>query len=328
MSMKTINVGQTLGLDPASSDLASRMCQAQIEVPDHSGHPLVPPVNPDYVFQERALAEALTFLVTPMDDALLITGETGCGKTSLILQIAAKFEWAVTSITAYGDLEFSTLVGQWVMKSENGQAPAMSWSYGPLALAMKEGFIFVLNEMDLMRPDEVSGLNDILEGRPLVIAETGEVIYPHPNFRFIATGNSAGSGDHTGAYIGVQLQNIAAMERYRVMEAKYPSPEIERTIIETATGGAVSPIVDKMVDLAGHIRTAFTGGPDANASLGITMSVRTTLRWAKLVPFFANEPNPLRAALDAALTRKASPEDKEVINRLAEDVFGEWITNE
>ena len=329
MSKKTINIGQALGLDASKSDIAARMCQAQVEVPDHSGNPLVPPVDPGYVFQDRALAEALTFLITPMDDALMLTGPTGCGKTSLILQIAARLGWACCSLTAHEELEFSSLVGQYVMKQGEGSSqPAMQWQYGPLAMAMKYGFLFVLNEQDLVRPGELSGLNDILEGRPLVIAETGEVIYPHADFRYICTGNTAGAGDPTGAYVGTQVQNIAAMDRYRVMEVNYPSADVELDIIEKATGGAISTVADKMVELAGHVRTAFQGGEGSSHTLGITMSTRSLLRWAKLVPFYGNENNPLRAALDAALTRKAMQEDKVVIDRLAEDVFGEWATNE
>ncbi|MBO0180522.1 AAA family ATPase, partial [Vibrio parahaemolyticus] len=92
----------------------------------------------------------------------------------------------------------------------------------PLAIAMREGHVLLINEVDLVDPAELSGLNDILEGRPLVIAQNGgEIIKPHPMFRVIVTGNSTGSGDPSGLYQGVMMQNLAAMDRYRFSVVPY-----------------------------------------------------------------------------------------------------------
>ena len=86
----------------------------------------------------------------------------------------------------------------------------MRFQYGPLAVAMKYGHVLVLNEVDLADAGELAGLNDTLEGRPLVLAENaGEIIHPHPMFRVICTANSSGAGDNSGRYVGVQQQNLA-----------------------------------------------------------------------------------------------------------------------
>lgn len=104
----------------------------------------------------------------------------------------------------------------------------MTFVYGPLALAVKHGHLLIINEMDLAEPAELAGLNDILEGAPLVIAQNGgEIIMPHTKFRFIATGNSAGSGDQTGLYQGVLQQNLAFLDRFRIIEATYAEPSVE-----------------------------------------------------------------------------------------------------
>jgi cobaltochelatase CobS len=88
--------------------------------------------------------------------------------------------------------------------------------FGPLAVAMREGHLLLINEVDLADPAELAGLNDVLEGRPLVITQNGgEIIKPHPMFRVVVTGNSTGSGDASGLYQGVMMQNLAAMDRYR-----------------------------------------------------------------------------------------------------------------
>ncbi|MDO6928722.1 AAA family ATPase, partial [Acinetobacter baumannii] len=85
--------------------------------------------------------------------------------------------------------------------------------YGPLAVAMREGHLLLINEVDLADPAELAGLNDVLEGRPLVIAQNGgEIIKPHPMCRVVVTVNSTGSGDASGLYKGVMMQNLAAMD--------------------------------------------------------------------------------------------------------------------
>ena len=49
--------------------------------------------------------------------------------------------------------------------SKPGEQPSVKFIYGPLARAMKSGGILLLNEVDLCDPAQLSGLNDVLEGR-------------------------------------------------------------------------------------------------------------------------------------------------------------------
>ena len=63
---------------------------------------------------------------------------------------------------------------------------SMIFDDGPLTLAMKIGGIFLFNEADLCSPATLAGLNTILDGSPLCIAENGgELVKPSPMFRFI-----------------------------------------------------------------------------------------------------------------------------------------------
>ena len=78
---------------------------------------------------------------------------------------------------------------------------SMSYEYGPLALAMRYGGICLVNELDMASPEVAAGLHGILDGSPLCIPENGgELIIPHPMFRFVATANTNGAGDDTGLY--------------------------------------------------------------------------------------------------------------------------------
>lgn len=290
-------------------------------------NPFIPSRNDAYVFRKELLREVLAFLNDPSGDALYVTGPTGSGKTSGITEIASRLNWPVQQMTCNGRMEASDLIGHYVLSSENpGETPQMRFQYGPLSNAMREGHILLLNEVDVVDPAELSGLNDVLEGRPLVItANGGEIIKPHPMFRVVVTGNSTGNGDSTGLYQGVVMQNLAAMDRYRFTRVDYPHADVEGNILGNAAPGIPAVIRDRMVRVANEIRSLFVGAGEGQ--LAVTMSTRTLVRWANLAIAFRGAPNAMEYALRQALLLRAAPEEAEAIVRIAKDVFGDsWIS--
>lgn len=296
-----------------------------------SDNPYIPQKNDDYVFRLDELRDLITFLNNPCGDALWISGPTGSGKTSLVTEAAARLNYPVMSITMNGRMEFSELRGMFTVVSKKpGEQPQTVFKHGPLACAMKYGFILLINEIDLADPAELSGLNDILEGRPLVIAENGgEIIKPHPNFRVIVTANSNGAGDSTGLYQGIQTQNIAAMDRYRFMEVNYPSPEVEKAILMKAGADRINPdLVDRMIELANEIRRCFVGDAEGSGKLSLTLSTRTLVRWCQLASVFHNRANanPMLYAFERAFLMRALPEERKAILDMCCAIFGaEWM---
>lgn len=288
-------------------------------------NPFIPSKNEGYVFRKDFLREVLAFLKSPGGDALFVTGPTGSGKTSGICEIAARLNWPVQQLTAHGRMELADLIGHHALVSTApGQAPVMQFMYGALAIAMREGHILLINEVDMLDPSELSGLNDVLEGRPLVISQNGgEVIKPHPMFRVVVTGNSTGAGDDSGLYQGVLMQNIAAMDRYRFTRVDYMPTEAETALLEKATPSLPPVIREGMVKVANEVRKLFVGDGTNGGMLSLTMSTRTLVRWAKLTLVFRGAPNALAYALEQALLARAKPEEKVAIERVAKDVFGQ-----
>lgn len=278
--------------------------------------PYTPATNPHYQFRKDEFRALWMFLQQPDGDALYITGPTGSGKTSLVTEYAARVNWPVQQITAHGRMEMQDLTGFYTLQSQPGEeTPTMRFQYGPLARAMKEGHILLINEIDLVDPSDLAGLNDVLEGRPLVLAANGgEVIHPHPAFRVVVTANSNGQGDNSGLYAGIKTMNIASMDRYRMIEVGYPEPAIEEALLSKAIPVIPEDIQKTMVVVANLIRKQFIGGTE-EGSLSVTMSTRTLLRWAKLTQTlngFGVE-RPLSAALEQALLIRCQPEEREAI---------------
>jgi len=312
MTTHLFNVGQTFGVK-APAGLV-------IEGFSATDHPLIPPATP-YVFRQ-GLAALIAFLRDPAGDAFLLTGPTGSGKTSLVCQVAARLNWPVQSVTCHGRLELSDLVGQFVLIDGSTR-----FVHGPLAVALREGHLLLLNEIDLMDPAELAGLNDVIEGQPLVIAQNGgEVIRPHPKFRVFATGNSAGAGDTTGLYQGVLRQNLAFLDRFRVLPVGYLEPEVELGVLAGAVPSLPPEVGEKLIAVANEVRRLFVGEGESTAQLTITLSTRTLVRWARLALTFRGAPQPIRFALEQALTARADPDQREAIHRVAADVMGDLWT--
>jgi len=283
-------------------------------------HPQIPLRQDAYVFRNDLLRDVLAYLHDAGGDGLFLTGPTGSGKTSLITQVASRLNWPVQSVTCHGRMELHALVGQFVLIDGTTQ-----FIHGPLAVAAREGHLLILNESDLMDPSELAGLNDIIEGQPLVIAENGgEVIRPHPRFRVFATGNSSGSGDGSGLYQGVLRQNLAFMDRFRVIHVGYPDPDVEKHVVSAAVPRMPAEIIDKMLLVASEIRRLFMGSDSDAPELTVTMSTRTLVRWATLALTFKGAPNVFHYALQQALTARAEPEQREAIHRIAADIFGDY----
>lgn len=293
-----------------------------------SDNPFIPSKDNNYVFRKEFIREVTAFLRSPFGDALYVTGPTGSGKTSGITEVAARLNWPTQQITANGRMEITDLVGHHALASAKpGEPPVMRFMYGPLPIAMKKGHILLINEVDLADPAELSALNDVLEGRPLVISQNGgEIIKPHPMFRVIVTGNSTGSGDSSGLYQGVMMQNLAAMDRYRFVKVGYADQNVELDILARVTPTLNEAIRQGMVRIANEIRNLFMGENGDDGQIAITMSTRTLVRWAKLSLQFRGAPNTLAYSLEQALLTRASAEEREAIIRIAKDVFGDLWT--
>jgi len=305
MQKKDFPVGATFGINAPD----------QVTVKGYAAPgPFTPAIDQAYLFRSALLSDVLAWVSFGSRDGLYLTGPTGSGKSSLICQVAARLNMPVQRIAGHGQMELAELVGHYTAIGGD-----MLWQDGPLTAAMRYGHWFLIDELDLLEPAVVGGLNAVVEGAPLVLADNGgEVVQPHPDFRFIATGNTAGGGDASGLYQGTLRQNLAFMDRFWVVEVGYPSGVMEEEILKKAVPHMPAVIRGGLLEVASQIRRLFTGQNNDGPQIEVTMSTRTLIRWAHQVWFF----NDVSRAFNLALGNRAEPATRQALHEIVQRVFG------
>ena len=77
----------------------------------------IPVYNPNYVLPVWASDLIVWFM--HMQEPLYVFGPTGCGKSSIVRQLAAKLRYPVWEVTGHSRLEFPELVGHHTVKDGN-----------------------------------------------------------------------------------------------------------------------------------------------------------------------------------------------------------------
>lgn len=289
-----------------------------IEVRDDMIHQMIPRIDPAYLFRKELLSDILAWnRGAAGDDPLYLTGPTGSGKSSIITQIAARLGIPLYVVSCHERMEIPELFGRYVVREGS-----MVWQDGPFITGLKEpgGAWILLDEADTLDPGTFIGLNALLEGRSIIIPETGEMIDPlSRGSRIIMAGNTAGNGDSTGLYQSTKRQNLASMGRFMILEVGYADPVEEIKILEKAIPNLPSIIRDKMIRIANEVRKLFVGG-----ELEVTMCTRTLVRWANLTTFYKAKPNidPITYALDRAIGFRAETTSRQALHELCQRFFG------
>jgi cobaltochelatase CobS len=252
----------------------------------------------------------------------LISGPTGSGKSSLVNEVAARSNQPVFSATGHNRLELIDLIGQYIPNAGGG----FTFEYGALPMAMKSGGVFLFDEIDLVDPSTLVGLNSILDGRPITLsANGGEVIHPETGFRFIATANTTGQGDgEANGYSGTLKMSKAFMNRLKwTFLMDYPEPNVEIDILEQLLGNR--DIAEKMISFAGEVRKIHTAEENP---IQDTLSTRELVEWAKASLFFRQVPrvkHPIAHALKYTVVNRASQDGKPILREVYQRIFNQEL---
>lgn len=268
----------------------------------------VPPLEENYAFREGVLYSVL-YALEKRNQPLLLIGPTGSGKTSVVEQVCARLNRPVTRVNLDGDVTRSDFVGQWVLNGEQ----RMDFRYGPLPTAMREGHVLIVDEIDAGAAPVVMVLQAVLEGKPLVIMETGETVKPHPDFRICATANTNGQGDESGMYYGTQPQNYAMFDRFKIIDrVDYPTASEEGRILKKA-GVENAETRGKLIDVAKLIREAHVKG-----ECSCTMSTRNVVNIAEKLAAFGEH----RRAYELSFLNRLNSDDLAFCGEIVQRVWG------
>ena len=190
-----------------------------------------------------------------------VTGESGNGKTTSIVQAAAKLKREIIRVNFTSETCEEDLLGSYTLR--NGDTV---WQDGPIVVAMKKGAICLLDEFDLSNPNRITCLNAVLEGNSLFVKRTGELVDPAPGFTVIATANTKGKGG-SGRYIGANSQNEAVLDRFSItIEQNYAGKAIEKKILTNIMNMLTEATEDdmefigKLIEFGDIIRATYNDG--------------------------------------------------------------------
>ena len=189
---------------------------------------------------DAALQEPSNYILTPSVQAkvlnlsravltrrvpVLVQGPTSAGKTSVIEYLARRTGHRFVRINNHEHTDIQEYIGTYLSDPTTGQ---LAFQEGILVRALRRGDWLVLDELNLAPTDVLEALNRLLDdNRELVIAETGEVVRPHPHFMLFATQNPP------GLYGGRKVLSRAFRNRFLEMHfGEVPQSELETILCQ------------------------------------------------------------------------------------------------
>ncbi len=156
-----------------------------------------------------------------------ITGLSGNGKTFMVEQACAKANREYVRVQISPETDEDDLIGGF--RLINGDTV---FQKGPVLKAMEAGALLLIDEID-RGTNKIMCLQGVLEGKPLLVKKTGEVITPKDGFNVLATANTKGKGSDDGRFTAATILDEAFLERFTItIEQEYPTPKTETKIVE------------------------------------------------------------------------------------------------
>jgi hypothetical protein len=189
---------------------------------------------------------------------MYIAGLSGNGKTMMVEQACANAKREYIRIQITPETDEDDLIGGFRLL--DGETV---FAKGPVIKAMEAGAILLIDEID-RGSNKLMALQGVLEGKPVMIKKTGEVVTPAEGFNVIATANTKGRGDDEGKFISATIIDEAFLERFNItLDQPYPIASVEKRIVinhMTKYEANDAEYAEKLVKWAVAIRKTFMDG--------------------------------------------------------------------
>lgn len=183
------------------------------------------------------------------DMAVLLVGETGLGKTTLIQALADEKGKTLHRISVNGGTSAEEVLGK-----HGAKDGSTFWIDGLLIQAMKRGDWIVFDEINAALPEVMFALHSLLDHdkKVTLVEKDGEIVRPADGFRFFGTMNPSDD------YAGTKDMNMAFMSRFNVFFIEcYP---MDKEIEILGTHGIADTEAQILVSLAKSLRDLKTNG--------------------------------------------------------------------
>jgi len=187
-----------------------------------------------------------------------IAGLSGNGKTFMVEQACAQLGREYVRVQISPETDEDDLIGGF--RLINGETV---FQKGPVLKAMESGAVLLIDEID-RGTNKIMCLQGVLEGKPVLVKKTGEVVSPAAGFTVVATANTKGRGSDDGRYSAAGIIDDAFLERFpATLEQPYPSRAVETKIVKKHMEKfecVVEKFADKLTAWSEVIRKTFEDG--------------------------------------------------------------------
>lgn len=311
----------------ATHDIAPLVgAQGVVPVPGYApnNHPYVAARNPLYKFRKDLLRPVLATWNQAVNRqaheparGLLLTGPSGAGKTSLICQLFARLNVPVFVFDASRSMDLTDAIR--TIGLQDGDTVE---TLGGIIQAMTGGYPVLINEFDVLKPEEATILYSILDNGRCATPD-GQVYTAKPGFMLVLTANTNGTGDETGLYSGTRRQSAALLRRVRVIEMGYMDMDDERELLKRHFPKLSDQLLEPIIRVMSQVRSA-AKDPASGILRGI--STDEVIAWVQDAGFAAGmERDGLNPFVECLMWNygNALPADAAAsVRAIAEGIFG------
>ena len=214
----------------------------------------VPAVDPTFI-KWGEYNTIMKILKSNLFFPVYVSGLSGNGKTMMIEQACAKAKREYVRVQISPETDEDDLIGGF--RLIDGETV---FQKGPIIKAMERGCVLLIDEID-RATNKIMCLQGVLEGNPVLLKKTGQVITPAPGFNVIATANTKGRGSDDGRFTSASIIDDAFLERFVcAIDQEFPSPVIEKKIVMahmSKFGVEAEEFADKLIAWSNVIRKTF-----------------------------------------------------------------------